>query len=469
MMDNQETKNKHKFNIRPITYLLFGLTFLTIILLSMMFGNRKDRVYSKTEKKSQVDNLENSASESNEEEILAVVHNIDMTKQQITLFNIPTGHVLTLTYTGGSNITDKYGQVTTIGQIPIGSIVDVGYLTGKDKLISLQVSNKAWEYIDVNNLTVDSQAKIMTIGPMQYKYTDNLLVYNGEDFIPVENLAEQDQVTIHGYDQTIWSITVTKGHGMVRLVDVEALLGGYVTVGYEAAKEIVEDMVFPVREGSYDLTVEKGDHSATKKVTIYRDEETVVSLSDLAPIEAEKSSITFEITPFGADLFIDGELTSYANPISLSHGKHEIQVSLGGYTTYRGVLNVKEFDQVIKIGLPETASKNKVSVSVVEGDAPEDIENLEDNITQEEPETDTNEGYKIDEDHFIYVQSPEGASIYLNGTYMGKSPVGFEKVIGKHILTVIKDGYLTKSYTIEVEDDGEDRYFSFYDLVPMRE
>ena len=467
MMNIQESKKQNKVNIRPITYLLFGLTFLTIILLSMMFGNRKDAVYLRTDKINQVDNLEDSAFQSKEEEILALVHNIDLSKQQITLFNIHTGHMLTLSYTGGSNITDKYGQVTTIGQIPVGSIVEVGYLASIDKLVSLQVSNKAWEYVDVNNLTIDPSAKIMKIGSMQYKYTDKLFILNGEDFITVEHLAKQDQLTIRGYDQIIWSITVTKGHGTVRLVDVEAFLGGNVTVGYEATKEIEEDLVITVREGNYNLTVENGEYSATKNVTIYRDEETVVSLSDMGPIEEEKSRITFEISPFGADLFIDGELTSYANPVSLAYGKHDIQVSLGGYTTYRGVLNVKEFDQVIKIGLPETSSKKEVSVSVEEDDNSADTEVTEMNISQVEVEVDSNKDYMIDEDHFIYVQSPEGASIYLNGAYMGKSPVGFEKLIGKHILTLIKDGYLTKSYTIEVEDDGLDRYLTFPDLVPM--
>jgi len=52
---------------------------------------------------------------------------------------------------------------------------------------------------------------------------------------------------------------------------------------------------------------------------------------------------------------------------------------------------------------------------------------------------------------------------------MGTSPVSFSKIIGNHVITFIKEGYETKSYTIDVINDGKDAYFKFDDLVPKEE
>ncbi len=69
-------------------------------------------------------------------------------------------------------------------------------------------------------------------------------------------------------------------------------------------------------------------------------------------------------------------------------------------------------------------------------------------------------------DHLIYIQNPSGVSVYLNGEFKGISPVSFQKVIGSHVLTFIKQGYKTKSYTINIADDGLDTYISLPDLQP---
>ena len=112
-------------------------------------------------------------------------------------------------------------------------------------------------------------------------------------------------------------------------------------------------MTITVREGNYNLTVENGEYSGTKNITVYRNQETIVSLGDLGPEEIEYGHISFEITPFGADLFIDGEITPYASPIKLAYGEHNIEVSLGGYLTYRGYFKVDKSHKKIQIILPQ--------------------------------------------------------------------------------------------------------------------
>ena len=54
--------------------------------------------------------------------------------------------------------------------------------------------------------------------------------------------------------------------------------------------------------------------------------------------------------------------------------------------------------------------------------------------------------------------------MYLDGAYVGRAPVSFKKKAGSHTLTFRRDGYTTKSYTIEVDSEKKDLTMAFPDL-----
>jgi hypothetical protein len=178
---------------------------------------------------------------------------------------------------------------------------------------------------------------------------------------------------------------------------------------------------------------------------------------------------------------------SYASPIELDYGQHNIEVSLGGYTTYTGILKVASAGKTIHIDLPENSSKDTATVSETDnftgnddtGDNQDsqnenpdnsgeagtsDDTDAQANIDIGETENVSNDEFDEDTEHKIYIQNPTGASVYLNGEYMCKSPGSFKKLIGKHVLTFIREGYETMSYTVEVKDDHLDTYFNMPDL-----
>ncbi len=367
--------------------------------------------------------------------------------------------------------------MVSIGKFQVGQIVEADYLSQTMKVIRLQPSHQAWEYVGVNNITIDFEKELIKLGQTNYTYKNPIIV-DEDRFIRLEDLAEQDVLTLFGVEETIWSFIVTKGHGWVKLKDYEAFLGGTITVGYEAIQEVSKDMEIIVREGNYNLTIENDEYSGTKNITVERNKETVVSVGDLGPDPTKFGDTTFDIIPFGADLYIDGELTPYASPIKLSHGVHNIEVSLGGYLTYRGELLVDYSSKKIQIVLPEALSRETVSVVESEQEDSQDGVNIEYNDWDSQADSSEdndiemdNEREGVDDDpivdseHLIYIQNPSGASVYLNGEYKGVSPGSFKKVIGSHVLTFIKKGYKTKSYTIDVADDGLDTYISLPDLI----
>ena len=68
--------------------------------------------------------------------------------------------------------------------------------------------------------------------------------------------------------------------------------------------------------------------------------------------------------------------------------------------------------------------------------------------------------------HRIRLEAPEGVEAYVDGSYIGILPIDFAKVAGSHVITLRKDGYRTRSYTIEVDSSEKDISFSFADLSP---
>jgi hypothetical protein len=479
----KERRKPYKINFIPIISMTAGLAVFSLILFFALSEASKN---AKPSNRLLPENINGAAVTTEgskdtpvyDSELLAIVKDLDTEGKKITLYDTARTEELVFSYTGGTDVTDKYGQIITVGQLPIGTMVKAGYLKEGNKLVKLQASMDTWEYIGVNNLSIYPADHIMSIGQQKYKYTDDILVINDGTYIGVGDLAEQDELTVRGYEETIWSITVTRGHGTVKVTDPGAFLGGYITIGYEAVQQITEDMILTVREGNFNLSVENGKYSATKNITVTRDQETVVSLNGLGP-EAEKHGmVTFDINPLGADLFIDKVLTNYANPIELAYGVHELEVSLGGYTTYTGKLNVDVAGKKIKISLPEEKSSKPAEVEET-GDSTATpvttktpVEYPEWNIPATDTSEDdsgevTEEEYLVDEDHMIYVQYPTGASVYMNGDYLGVSPGRFPKVIGSQVLTFIRDGYETQSYTIDVPDDGLDMYLSLPDLTAL--
>ena len=367
-MDNVKGKNKKSgIKIGPIMSLLIGLSFFTLVLFIALLEAGKSK---KPAIRQTISNTSSKAGDENsaiynqaDKNLTALVLEVNASDKAIKLFDTDKKEEIILYYTGGSNITDKYGQPITVGQLEIGQIVDIAYQSSKNKILSLRPSLKAWEYIGVNNMLIDTSDKIIKIANTKYTY-DSPIVTDNDAFITLEDLAEQDVLTVRGIDETVWSVKVTKGHGTVRLIDCDAFLGGSVTIGYEAVQKITENMIVTVREGNYNLTAENGKYSGTKNITVNRNEETVVSLRDLGPGYGQ---ILFDISPLGADLFIDGKLTLYASPVKLMYGEHKIEVSLGGYATYRGRLKVDSSEKKVQIVLPELHSRESVSIVEIPG------------------------------------------------------------------------------------------------------
>ncbi|MBE5872967.1 MAG: PEGA domain-containing protein [Lachnospiraceae bacterium] len=373
----------------------------------------------------------------------ALLVNKDKEENTVTFLNLELGRRYTLSYDGTTRLYDKYGESVSMDQLPKGSIVDVTFLKSKKHLTTMQLSDKAWKYENVERYEINTVRGEVSIGSEVYKLSPNTQYLSGGRDIELMDLNPTDIVSFQGLDSTVLSVTVEKGHGYLRLVNDTNFVGGWIEIGQSQIQRITEDMLLVVAEGSYQVNISHNGGGGIKNVIINRNEETTLDIGDLVIPEPEKGMVIFTLSPSSAEVYIDGVKTSIAEPVTLEYGIHQLIAKADGY---------KSVTQYIRV------NQESVGVNVVL-DPIRDEEEEESSESSTEPET-TTDYYKV------YIDAPEQAEVYLDGNYVGISPCSFKKAAGSHVITLRKNGYQTRSYTVQIDDEEKDISYSFVDLVP---
>jgi hypothetical protein len=374
----------------------------------------------------------------------AIVESVDIANRNITLINTTIDQSYTLEYSGTTTITDKYGLAMAMTQINMGDIVDVYFLKSTRMLINMQLSPSAFSYENITNYSLNGERKIASIGGANYRLIDSTLVLSDGCKIDVADVISNNIVTIRGIERDILSVVVEKGHGYLRIMNDAYAIGGWIEVGQTIIQRITDGMLLTVPEGTFDVFISARGFSATRRVTIERNKETIIDLGDVEVEEVRKGKVVFNITPATATVYIDGIETDISKVVELEFGIHQIVCEAPGYDT---------ITQYIKV------SQDIASIT----------------IAMDVAGTNTNDGSSVSDNELsvgrgrVYVDAPIGVEIYQNGVYMGISPVQFDKRPGSHTITLRREGYVTKSYTIYLEDDSNDVTYSFSVLERVTE
>ena len=388
----------------------------------------------------------------------AVVLSVSPDIGYITFMNIATGKQYTLSYDGTTYVKDKYESPMTMSQIQKGDIVDITFLKSKKRLASVQLSPKAWVFNDVKNYDLGGINHTARIGSDIYSLSDQIIVLSENEQTEIMGVVDKDVLTIKGIDHEIYSIAVERGHGYLRLSNEQPLIGGWIEVGNAVIRTITEDMLLIVPEGSYQVMLKNGDASIVKDVEIKRDKEFILDVGDIKIAEDKKGIVLFSVTPETAKVSVDGELIDISKEVELDYGIHKVKLEAEGYRTLTKYIQVGAEYASIKFTMEEETNLAE------DGDTSYDISSVSDNDDTDEIAEALNST-----DNTVYIDSPKKVEVYLDGNYIGLSPVSFKKVTGSHTITLRKEGCQSKSYTIYLYNDGEDITYSFPELEKIEE
>ena len=115
----------------------------------------------------------------------------------------------------------------------------------------------------------------------------------------------------------------------------------------------------------------------------------------------------------------------------------------------------------------ETTSKKYQSKSPDDGDEEENSVEVESSEKKSEEEDSKNSVASSTGRYKVYIDAPDGAEAYLDGSYIGITPISFNKVPGSYVVTLRKSGYQTRSYTIQIDEEEKDINYSFTDLMKL--
>lgn len=385
----------------------------------------------------------------------AVVISVDPQNNAVTFMNMNAGRQYTLYYDGTTYVEDKYGGPMAISQIKAGDVVDVNFLKGKRQIASIQLSPSAWIYDSIGNYNLGGINKTASIGSATYSLPDDVVVLSDGKRAEVMDIVSQDMISVRGINHEIYSICVERGHGYLRLKNDQALIGGWIEVGNTIIREITEDMLLVVPEGSYQVFLSNNGASCIKDVIIERDKEVVLDVGGLEIEQDKTGMILLSVTPETAKVMIDRKEVDISNAIELPYGIHQVRLEADGYDS---------LTKYIQVG----SEYAKISFTLEEKKQPEDnysiSQNSLDDKDSEKESSDSEDTINATTGNRVYIDAPTDVEVYLDSNYVGISPVNFKKVVGTHTITLRKSGYVTKSYTIYLYNDGEDITYSFTDL-----
>ena len=265
-------------------------------------------------------------------------------------------------------------------------------------------------------------------------YESYTVVLSGEERISIAQLVDQDKLVIRGVGEKVYSVNVTAGHGYLKLTGVDALVGGYVSIGNKLLLGVTKDMLVTAPVGTHTVNVRNGNLSASKTVTIAKDETTSVDFSEVQSDPVKMGAVNFSVTPKGAVMSIDGVEVDYSTPVSLSYGTHRVKLVANHYQEYSEIINVNSA-YVTKI-IDMTSSGTSTSTAA-----------------------DNTSGYKVS------ITAPKGAVLYVNSEYIGTVPCSFDKSSGKKTITLSQNGYNTVSYTISIANTAGDLTYAFPEMI----
>lgn len=380
-----------------------------------------------------------------------IVVDINQEKGTVTFLNLEIGRRYTLSMDGTTHLYDKYGESISLGQIAKGDIVDVKFLKEQKHLTSMQLSPRSWSYDNVEKYEINAVRGEVTIGQEVYGLNENVQYLSGGRSIEEMELHPADILTFIGLDKEILCINVEKGHGYLRLTNDENFIGGWIEIGQYLIQQITEDMLLTVPEGSYQVNISHKGSGGVKSVVINRNEETTLDIGDLKVAEPKYGTILFSVTPSDAQVYIDGAQVDAAQPVSLQYGIHQLIARAEGYQSITRYLRVGAESAGIDVVLDPKDGEEEESTETVESSS---------GVSGSDALTDY---YKV------YIDAPEKVEVYLDGSYIGISPCSFRKTAGVHEITLRRNGYETRSYTIRVDEEEKDFSYSFVDLIPEAE
>ncbi len=381
----------------------------------------------------------------------ALVRQVDTDRSKILLYSETAGKSYILSYDSATTIQDKYGQELVAGQLESGDMVYAAFVKDEHLAKGFWLDPDMEKKENVQRFTLHIASSTMEIADEPYSLAAGCPVLSGGELLELSDINESDTLTTVGVGKDIRALVISRGHGYVRLIGGEAFEDGFVEFGQNVIRKVEKDALYVVPEGQYKMTISKGEDEGVKDIEVKANEEIEVDVSDILTEKEKTGKIIFTITPENALLKIDDEQRDKAQPVELCYGIHKIEASAEGYRSVTQYIRVGSEMANLSIDLEEQSEQ---------GDA------AADSATATVSGNETVYSAGEEGEYRVYIDGPAQAELYVDDIYIGVVPASFAKKSGRHTISLRRDGFVNRSYTLEIDNGQNDNHYSFSSLKP---
>ena len=316
----------------------------------------------------------------------------------------------------------------------------------------------------------------------QFPYTSKELKSGTHRVKVVKSMYKtyEQQVTVKDNETTELNVQLVANFANVTLTAGEAC-----EIWVDGQHKGNEQWSGPLQIGNYTVEVRKPSHRNTSEiVTISTSEERSIQLKRPTPIYA---TLVVSSTPARATVYIDG-VEAGTTPLlknDLLIGSHQIEFRKEGYASVTETIEVKEGEENQLSA--ELTNQQKVSIGSNPSGASVTIDGVYKGVTPllttlsygehtfEFAKNDyRTESRKVNVDHqtttisqtlsvksqqVAITSSPSGASVMVNGTYKGTTPLSTELQPSNYTVSLTKKGYDAYSGSLKVPSGSNQFYY----------
>jgi len=315
-----------------------------------------------------------------------------------------------------STLRDKFGNTISFTDFNIGDVVEIVHMEDSTAIETARVSAQVRTFRNVRDVVVNTETNQLMIGNERFHFNQHTVVmYHGEPD-DIEDISTVDIVTVNTFPDRngvhhVVFVDIHQGNGIIHIPENDMILQGTVEVANTTFAGLEGEMEIRVPEGSHRVTIRGINIEIFEyELTVTRGGSASVSLDGL---ELLSGSLTVNVEDPYVNLTIDGAVQLTNSMIMLDYGTYTVSVTRDGFTPFMQEVTIDSANHEITVVLEEIIRTQNVTLTT----------------------------------------SPPGARMYVDGQYVGLSPVSIELELRRHSVTMALEGFVGGATDIWVTED----------------
>ena len=412
-------------------------------------------------------------------------------KADIRLMSADNGRTYTVSVNELTTFSDNHGRVSVAELFEPGMIVRAKISIHSRALKSLAQAADAVVRRDVTDFEINMNRGVFRLSDgTNLHITEHTAVFKNGLKVKAEDISKSDTLVVRSVGHELYSIVISSGYGHLRIKGTQFFSGGWVQIA-GMIRPVADDssMLLDVPEGEYELIVTYKGRGGSKNVVINRGKESVIDVSDMKEDLVKTGELVFTIRPIDAlaKVKIDGKEVDHLSPVTLEYGVYMMEVSAPGYAAIKERISVGSDVSNIDIELQQSETEENKDTALKDKEADKDTDTDDStgilntptglsgssntgststtSSTTSSSSTDTGSAdSSVLYGNHIYIEAPEYAEVYFDGIYKGIIPCSFTKESGTHVITLRRDGYETRTFTVTLDTTTQNETYSFSEL-----